>query len=134
MLPKIKEIGVDTFQASLKGVKAETDDQQKAEQQKKRVYNNVRYEINNAFFPAYRALRDSFSKRWWFEWIFNHKQYVAERDALKVMTNLITSIGGYTKSELDQEYKANKTFISAEDINPELRKKQPQAKSRRKRL
>ena len=129
MLPKIKEIGADPLQDALKGgqvdPQAAANAQQKAEQEKKRISNNVRYEINNAFFPAYRALRDSFSKRWWFEWIFNHKQYVAERDALKVMTNLITSIGGYTKAELNAEYKANKTMITAEEINPALRKKQP---------
>ena len=125
MLPKIKEMGVDHFKAKRMDSKTLEKEQQKVEQQKKRVTDDVRYEINNAFFPAYRALKDSFSNRWWFEWIFNHKQYVAERDALKVMENLITSIGGYTKEELNAEYKANKTFISAEDINPELRKKQP---------
>ena len=125
MLPTIKEMGLNHFKAKRMETKTLEKEQRKVEQMNKRVTDDVRYEINNAFIPAYRALRDGFSKRWWFEWIFNHKQYVAERDALKVMENLITSIGGYTKAELDAEYKANKTFISAEDINPALRKKQP---------
>ena len=133
MLPKIKEMGVDTFQDSLKGVQVDSQAADKAqleaEQKKKRVYSNVRYEINNAFFPAYRALRESFSKRWWFEWIFNHKQYVAERDALKVMENLITSIGGYTKAEINAEYKAQKSLISEKDIYPERFKNAVKEKS-----
>ncbi len=70
----------------------------------------ARDEVNNAvystFFPAYRALRDSYSNRSFWQWIFNHKQYTAERDALKVMTSLITSLTGYTKEQLDEKYYA----------------------------
>ena len=131
-LPKIKEIKVDALQDSHKDAKVDPqtadNNQKKAEQKKKRVYNDVRYEINNAFFPAYRALKDSFSKRWWFEWIFNHKQYVAERDALKIMENLITSIGGYTKSELKAEYKVQKSTIAEKEIYPERFKKKVKEK------
>ena len=80
----------------------------------------VREEINNAvhstFFPAYRALRDSFSKRWWFEWIFNHRQYVAERDSLKVMTSLITHLTDYTQEKLDAEYIQYRSDIKDEEI------------------
>ena len=68
--------------------------------------------------PAYRALRDSFSKRWWFEWIFNHKQYVAERDAVKVMGNLIMSMSDFTKEELDGVYKNNTKIITQENLYP----------------
>lgn len=28
--------------------------------------------VYSELIPAYRALKDSFDKRWWFEWIFNH--------------------------------------------------------------
>ena len=80
----------------------------------------ARDEINNAvqstFFPAYRALRDSFSKRSIFQWIFNHKQYTAERDALKVMTNLITSMTGYTQRDLDAKYIEHKQAFTEEEI------------------
>ena len=81
---------------------------------------NARDEINNAvystFFPAYRALRDNFSKRSIFQWIFNHKQYTAERDALKVMTSLITSMTGCSKIELDAKYMQHKQEFTAEEI------------------
>lgn len=84
----------------------------------KQTQTNIRYEVEDRFLPAYRALRDSFSKRWWFEWIFNHKQYVAERDAVKVMGNLIMSMSGFTKEELDGVYKNNTKIITQEHLYP----------------
>ena len=84
----------------------------------KKTQKNIRYEVEDRFLPAYRALRDSFSKRWWFEWIFNHKQYVAERDAVKVMGNLIMSMSDFTKEELDGVYKNNTKIITQENLYP----------------
>ena len=84
----------------------------------KKTQKNIRYQVDDKFLPAYRALRDSFSKRWWFEWIFNHKQYVAERDAVKVMENLIMSMSGFTKEELDAAYKNNTQIITQEHLYP----------------
>ena len=84
----------------------------------KETQQNIRYEVEQSFLPAYRALRDSFSKRWWFEWIFNHKQYVAERDAMKVMGNLIMSMSGFSKEELDGVYKNNTQIITQEHLYP----------------
>ena len=72
--------------------------------------------VRSTFFPAYRALRDSFSNRSIFQWIFNHKQYTAERDALKVMTNLITSMTGCTKADLDAQYVQHTQEYTAEEI------------------
>lgn len=83
-----------------------------------KAQKNIRYEVEERFLPAYRALRDSFSKRWWFEWIFNHKQYVAERDAVKVMGNLIMSMTDFSKEELDGLYKNNKQIITQEHLYP----------------
>lgn len=83
----------------------------------KEMQTAVKEEVNNAFFPAYRALRDSFSRRSIFEWFYNHRQYVAERDALKVMTNLITSMTGFTKRELDREYEINKQVIGPDLVD-----------------
>ena len=77
---------------------------------------DIRDAVEEQFFPAYRALEESFKKRWWIEWIFNHKQYTAERDALKVMRNLITSITGYTKDELKAKYEIYREFIKPRDV------------------
>lgn len=60
------------------------------------------------FMPAYRVLKDSFSKRSVFQFIFNHRQYTAERDALKVLTAVITTLTGDTKEQLDAKYLENK--------------------------
>lgn len=120
---KISPLQNDWFKVALNGQKPgnfalPTIDESKnnTEEEKENTRKDIRYEVDSAFFPAYRALRDSFDKRWWFEWIFNHAQYVAERDALKVMTNVITSMTGFTKEELNTEYLKNKASISNEDI------------------
>ena len=39
--------------------------------------------VFDTFMPAYRALTESFAKRSIFQWIFNHAQYIAERDAIR---------------------------------------------------
>ena len=67
--------------------------QNPSEADKKAVYDEL--------IPAYRALKDSFDKRWWFEWIFNHDQYVAERESIKALEGVMLSLTGDTKDELN---------------------------------
>ena len=55
------------------------------------------------FMPAYRAIKESFDKRWGFlSWIFNHREYTAERDAMKVLSGLMQSLTGDTQQDIDQ--------------------------------
>ena len=85
------------------------------------VVKEMKSDVPDYFFPAYRALRDSFDNRSIFQWFMpsKHRQYVAERDALKAMTNLITSMTGYTKSELNAKYEGYKGFYPDYEIYPE---------------
>jgi hypothetical protein len=78
-------------------------------------------DVVDHFFPAYRALRDSFDKRSFWQWFSpsKHRQYVAERDALKAMTNLITSMTSMTKDELNAKYEGYKGFYPEYEIYPE---------------
>ena len=48
--------------------------------------------IYDTFLPAYRAIKESFNKRSVFQWIFNHAQYVAERDSLKALEGIIGTL------------------------------------------
>ena len=57
--------------------------------------------VYGMFMPAYRAIKESFDKRSVFQWIFNHDQYVAERDSLRALKGIITSLTGATEAELD---------------------------------
>ena len=59
--------------------------------------------IYNMFLPTYHAIKEKFEKRWWIEWIFNHKQYVAERDSLKAMDGLFRELTGYGKTGAEHE-------------------------------
>ena len=64
--------------------------------------------IYAAFMPIYRALKERNDKRWFFERIFNRKQYIAERDSLKALTGLMMSLTGETKEDINKvlaEYK-----------------------------
>jgi hypothetical protein len=51
-----------------------------------------RSEIYDRFMPAYKAIKESYDKRPWYEWIFNHAQYTAERDALKAIKGMILEL------------------------------------------
>ena len=51
-----------------------------------------RSEIYDKFMPAYKAIKESYDKRPWYEWIFNHAQYTAERDALKAIKGMVMEL------------------------------------------
>lgn len=76
----------------------------------------MRDEVEEHLFSAYRTLKDSYNNRSIFEWFYNHKQYTAERDAMKVLENLITSIGGYSKDELKEHLRKHTVLYSKKDI------------------
>jgi hypothetical protein len=63
------------------------------------------------FMPTYRAIKESFEKRSVFQWIFNHSQYVAERDALRALTGIITTLTGSTVADLDARLALDKKNI-----------------------
>lgn len=113
----------DWFEVALKGAKKGKNPLPRIkpevlkDQDIQAVYNDARSDVVTTFFPAYRALRASFEKRWWFEWIFNHAQYTAERDALKVMTNLITSMTRYTETQLTTEYNRHLASVTPAEVS-----------------
>ena len=57
--------------------------------------------VYGIFMPVYRAIKESFDKRSVFQWIFNHDQYVAERDSLRALKGIITTLTGATEQQLD---------------------------------
>lgn len=50
--------------------------------------------VYEMFLPAYRAIKERFDKRSVFEWIFNHSQYIAERDSLKALEGIVSTLTG----------------------------------------
>ena len=59
--------------------------------------------IYATFMPAYRALKESFDRRWGFiSWVFNHNQYTAERDSLAALSGLMMSLTGDTQQDIDK--------------------------------
>lgn len=85
-----------------------------SEESKKKVYAEI--------IPAYRALKESFDKRWWFEWIFNHEQYVAERDSIKALTGFMLSITGDSYDDIDAALAEHRAAVPTSGVTVEERK------------
>ena len=78
--------------------------------------------VYNELIPAYRALKDSFDKRWWFEWIFNHKQYVTERDSIKALKGVMMALTGDDAEVIDNKLEEHRDSVPTSGVTPEERK------------
>ena len=76
----------------------------------------VKDQIYATLLPAYRALNESFGKRSVFQWIFNHRQYTAERDSLKVIKNIMLSLTGDSVEKFNERYEAYKVELPTSSI------------------
>ena len=76
----------------------------------------VKDQIYATLLPAYRALNESFDKRSVFQWIFNHRQYTAERDSLKVIKNIMLSLTGDSVETFNERYEAYKVEVPTSSI------------------
>ena len=63
--------------------------------------------VNEAIMPMYRAVKERFDRRWFFEFFFNHAEYTAERDTLKAMEGLIMATTGQSVKDIKAELKAH---------------------------
>ena len=75
--------------------------------------------IISSFMPAYRAIKESYDKRSWFQWITNHSQYTAERDSLRALKGMMMALLEVDSEGLDEKY--NKYCASVKDsgLTPE---------------
>ena len=78
--------------------------------------------VYSELIPAYRALKDSFDKRWWFEWIFNHKQYVTERDSIKALKGVMMALTGDDAEAIDRELEEHRDSVPTSGVTPKERK------------
>ena len=105
------------WDVALKGNKPEGSDLPKFEDN---VEADKKAEAKDAVYdkllPAYRTLKESFEKRWWIEFIFNHRQYTAERDALKVVTNMLLAMTGDSMEKLNERYEVYKEEVPTNNI------------------
>ena len=62
--------------------------------------------IISSFMPAYRAIKESYDKRSWFQWITNHSQYTAERDSLRALKGMMMALLEVDSEGLDKKYNA----------------------------
>ena len=78
--------------------------------------------VYKELIPAYRALKDSFDKRWWFEWIFNHKQYTTERDSIKALKGVMMALTGDDAEVIDRELEEHRDSVPTSGVTSEERK------------
>lgn len=88
----------------------------------KNVTENDKQIVLISLLPAYRVLKESFENRRWYEWIFNHSQYTAERDNIKALSGLITSLTGMTKDDLDGAVEEHRRKVVTSGISAEKRR------------
>ena len=60
--------------------------------------------VYDTFLPAYRAIKERFEQRSFWQFIFNHAQYTAERDALRAIEGVVTTLTGEGKAGLEAAY------------------------------
>jgi hypothetical protein len=73
-------------------------------------------QIYATLLPLYRALEEAHAKRWFLEWFYNHRQYTAERDTMKVLKNLMMYFTGDSKEAFDERCGAYKDELPNSDI------------------
>ena len=73
-------------------------------------------QIYATLLPVYRALEEAHAKRWFLEWFYNHRQYTAERDTMKVLKNLMMSMTGDSKETFAERCGAYKDDLPSSDI------------------
>ena len=66
--------------------------------------------------PAYRAIKEKFEKRSFLQFIFNHAQYVAERDSLRAIEGVVTTLTGEGKAGLEAAYAQYKEELPSTNI------------------
>ena len=84
--------------------------------------NEDKHVVYSELIPAYRALKDSFDKRWWFEWIFNHKQYTTERDSIKALKGVMMALTGDDAEVIDNKLEEHRDSVPTSGVTPEERK------------
>ena len=88
----------------------------------KNLSNANKDTVYGTFIPAYRVLKENFENRRWYEWIFNHSRYTAERDTLKALSGLMTSLLGVTQADIDSEVGIHKNKVPTSGISVEKRR------------
>ena len=68
-------------------------------------------QIYATLLPLYRALEEAHAKRWFLEWFYNHRQYTAERDTMKVLKSLMMSLTGDSVEAFEEKYEAYKVEL-----------------------
>ena len=76
--------------------------------------------VYDTFLPAYRAIKEKFEKRSFWQFFFNHAQYTAERDALRAIEGVVTTLTGEAKEGLEAAYAQYKVELPSSKISEAL--------------
>ena len=60
--------------------------------------------VLDTFMPMYRALKESYDRRPWYQWFTNHAQYTAERDAIRALRGLMMSLTEMPSAHIQAEF------------------------------
>lgn len=93
--------------------------------------------IISSFMPAYRAIKESYDKRSWFQWITNHSQYTAERDSLRALKGMMMALLEVDSEGLDGKYNeycnsVKESGLTSEEIAAKVRENKQAIKEQAK--
>jgi hypothetical protein len=78
----------------------------------------IRSQALSTYMPAYRAIKESFDKRPFWQYFTNHPQYTAERHALTVVkTIMISTMGEENEKRIDKVLTEVQTRIPEDMVN-----------------
>lgn len=78
----------------------------------------IRTQAISTYMPAYRAIKESFDKRPFWQYFTNHAQYTAERDALKVVRSIfVSTMGEKNEKRIDNALKEMQKHITEDMVN-----------------
>ena len=73
--------------------------------------------VFNTFLPAYRAIKERYQKRYFWEYFTKHAEYTAERDTLKAIEGVLSTLIGVDKAEIKAKYDEFKENIPSSNPN-----------------
>ena len=74
--------------------------------------------VMNTLLPLYRATKESYDRRPFWQWITNHSQYTAERDTAKALRGLMMSLTGSTAEEIDARLDTYSKEVKSNHLTP----------------
>ena len=81
------------------------------------IQGNYTKPVYSLFMPAYRALKDRFEQRSFWQWFTNHAQYTAERDCIRALEGIMRSLTGDSLAKVTEQLNIMRERMPVKDFD-----------------